>query len=175
MSMRSTYRRPVKPEEQQYIRAVTVIQCTMYISAFLTAIHYTCSCKANAARSHIPAAERESPIAAAGFGTLGHAQLLGSGQVGWMRRCDNQSYAVSLHVVLECISFALWQTITCPFSCCFFCIIEKPVNNCSNLKHAFAWGHSKMTSGQARHILQFHFQPHYHICEGLPTFCFLLL
>lgn len=179
--MRSTYRRPVKPEEQQCIRAVTVTQLgslwkhQLPFSPFLTAIHHTCSWKGNAVRSHIPAAERESSIAAAGFGTLGHAQLLGSGQVGWMGRCDNQSYAVSLHVVLECISFALWHTITCPFSCCFLAFTKNlptlaPIWHVPLLEVIL-----RCRSGQARDVIQFHEQPHYHSCKGLPPFWFLLL
>lgn len=56
---------------------------------------------------HLPACEvyLQSPVAAAGFGTLGHAHLLAFGQVGGIGR--NQSYAVGFLVVLERISFGL--------------------------------------------------------------------
>lgn len=55
----------------------------------------------------IPAGEGEPPVAAAGFSTLGHAQLLAFGQLGGIGRRHNQSRAVSLLVVLERISSAL--------------------------------------------------------------------
>lgn len=54
---------------------------------------------------HLPACEREIPVAAAGFGTLGHAHLLGFGQMGGIG--TSQSYTVGFLVVLERISFGL--------------------------------------------------------------------
>lgn len=56
---------------------------------------------------HVPARERQSPVAAAGFGTLGHAHLLAFGQMGGIGGRGDQSYAVGLLVVLQRISFGL--------------------------------------------------------------------